>query len=185
MILELFITFFKIGTFTFGGGYAMIPVVKDLCIDEKKWIDEKEFLNMLTVSESTPGPVAINMATYIGYKKAGLKGAIAASIGVVLTSYIAIFLISLFFENVLKIDIIANAFKGIRIAVSIIILNAVSNLIKKEYENSNNKAFVIILFMTTFSLMFVSHQLGFRLNAIYVIIASFVFAIIKMVVDKV
>ena len=185
MILELFITFFKIGTFTFGGGYAMIPVVKDLCIDEKKWIDEKEFLNMLTVSESTPGPVAINMATYIGYKKAGLKGAIAATLGVVFTSYVAIFLISLFFENVLKIEIIANAFKGIRIAVSIIILNAVSNLIKKEYENSNSKLFVMILFLVTFSIMFIGHQLGFRINAIYVILASFVFAIIKMVVDKV
>ena len=185
MILELFITFFKIGTFTFGGGYAMIPVVKDLCIDEKKWIDEKEFLNMLTVSESTPGPVAINMATYIGYKKAGLKGAIAATLGVVFTSYVAIFLISLFFENVLKIEIIANAFKGIRIAVSIIILNAVSNLIKKEYENSNSKLFVMILFLVTFSIMCIGHQLGFRINAIYVILASFVFAIIKMVVDKV
>lgn len=185
MLLDLFLTFLKIGTFTFGGGYAMIPIVKDICVDERQWIDEKEFLNMLTVSESTPGPVAINMATYIGYKRMGLMGAIIASIGVVFSSYVIIFLISLFFEDILKIQIIANAFKGIRIAVSLVILNAVFNLIKKEYKDSKNKIFTLCLFLTTFTFMFVLNILGYRINTVYVIIASFIFAYIMSEVNKI
>lgn len=185
MLFDLFLTFLKIGTFTFGGGYAMIPIVKDICVDERHWLDETEFLNMLTVSESTPGPVAINMATYIGYKRMGLKGAIVSTIGVVFSSYVIIFLISLFFEDVLKNQIIANAFKGIRIAVSLVILNAVFNLIKKEYKDSKHKIFTLFLFITTFALMFITNILGYRINTVYVIIASFIFAYIMSEVSKV
>lgn len=184
-ILDLFLTFLKIGTFTFGGGYAMIPIVKDICVDKRHWIDETEFLNMLTVSESTPGPVAINMATYIGYKRLGFRGAVVSIIGVVFSSYIIIFLISLFFEDVLKIQIIANAFKGIRICVSIIILNSVFNLIKKEFNDSKNKLFTIGLFFITFIVLFVANLLGFRINTAYLILALFIFTYIMSEVNKI
>ena len=93
MIFELFITFFKIGLFTIGGGYAMISVVQDECVERKKWLDNEEFLNLLAIAESTPGPIAINMATYTGYVKGKLLGAILATVGVILPSIIVISII--------------------------------------------------------------------------------------------
>ena len=90
MMFELFITFFKIGFFTIGGGYAMISVVQDECVERKKWLDNEEFLNLLAIAESTPGPIAINMATYTGYVKGKFLGAVFATIGVVLPSIIVI-----------------------------------------------------------------------------------------------
>lgn len=185
MLLNLFITFLKIGTFTFGGGYAMIPIVKDYCIEKEKWITEEEFLNMLTVSESTPGPVAINMATYIGYKKAGLLGAIFATVGVVFSSYWIIYFISLFFEDILKISLISNAFKGIRIAVSIIILNSVINLFKTEYKNTNNKLFIFCVSFVTFFVMILSSLFDLKIQTIYIIIISFIFSFIVMRIKKI
>ena len=98
VILELFYIFFKLGLFTFGGGYAMIPQIKEIVVEKKKWITEDDMLEILAIAESTPGPIAINMATYIGYLKGKVLGSIAATIGVVLPSLIIIFIISLFFD---------------------------------------------------------------------------------------
>ena len=124
MILTLFFTFIKIGLFTFGGGYAMIPIIENICVERKKWITHEEMMDVTVIAESTPGPIAINAATYVGYKQKGIWGAIAATLGVVLPSFIIIYLISLFLNNLLEITWIANAFKGIRIAVGILILDA-------------------------------------------------------------
>ena len=134
MLFTLFTTFFKIGLFTIGGGYAMISVVQDECVERKKWLDNEEFLNLLAIAESTPGPIAINMATYTGFVKAKLAGAIVATIGVALPSIIVISLISIFLKDFLQIKIISDAFYGIRIAVSIIIIRTAYNLIKTEYK---------------------------------------------------
>ena len=108
-IVELFLTFFKIGLFTFGGGYAMISVVEDQCVERKKWITQEEMVQMTVLAESTPGPVAINAATYVGFQRAGLSGAAAATLGVVLPSFGVIFLISQFLEGFLEIPLIASA----------------------------------------------------------------------------
>ena len=124
MILELFFTFMKIGLFTFGGGYAMIPLIESICVEQKKWITHDEMMDVTVIAESTPGPIAINCATYVGYKQKGIWGAIAATLGVVLPSFVIIYLISVFLNNFLEITWIANAFKGIRIAVGILILDA-------------------------------------------------------------
>lgn len=122
--LRLFLTFFKIGLFTFGGGYAMISLIENECIEKKKWITNEEFLNCVALAESTPGPIAINSATFIGYKVAGVLGSIFATLGVILPSFVIIFIISLFFNNLLEIQVIANAFAGIKVGVSLLIISA-------------------------------------------------------------
>ena len=123
-IAELFLTFAKIGLVTFGGGYAMIPVIEDSCVQNKKWITHEQMLQITVIAESTPGPIAINAATYVGYHTAGVLGAIAATFGVVLPSFVIIYSISLFLDNFLELTLIANAFQGIKIAVGLLILDA-------------------------------------------------------------
>ena len=128
---DLFLTFAKIGLFTFGGGYAMIPLIEDNCVTRKQWISHDEMMNITVISESTPGPIAINCATYIGYKQKGIGGAVAATIGMALPSFCIIFLISLFLDRFLEIRWIANAFRGIKLAVGILILDAAIRMIRK------------------------------------------------------
>ena len=131
MLLELFLCFAKIGLFTFGGGYAMISIIEEKCVERKKWITHEEMMNMTVIAESTPGPIAINCATFTGFKKAGIAGAIAATVGMIVPAFLVIYPISMFLDNFLELTIIANAFKGIKIAVGILILDAAINMIKK------------------------------------------------------
>ena len=100
---ELFWTFFKIGAFTFGGGYAMVALLQNEFVEEKKWVTKEEFLDMVAIAESTPGPVAVNSATYIGYKIEGMAGAAASTVAVCLPSFAVIYLISLFFDQFLRL----------------------------------------------------------------------------------
>lgn len=130
MIPELFLTFVRIGLFTFGGGYAMISVIEDCCVEKKKWITHDEMMNIAVIAESTPGPIAINCATFTGYKIAGLLGAVFATLGVVLPSFVIIFMISMFLDHFLEITVVANAFMGIKAAVGILILNAGFSMMK-------------------------------------------------------
>lgn len=131
ILLDLFFTFAKIGLFTFGGGYAMISMIENNCVERKQWITHDEMMNVTVIAESTPGPISINCATFTGYKKAGFLGALSATVGVILPSFVIIFLISLFLDNFLEIVIIANAFKGIKVAVGILIVEAGITMIKK------------------------------------------------------
>ena len=129
---ELFFTFFKIGLFTFGGGYAMIPLIHHELVEKKQWINDDEMVNMIAIAESTPWVIAVNSATFVGYKIAKFWGGLLATIGVVLPSFIIISLIALFFENFLAIPLVAAAFKGIRAGVVVLILNACLKLYKKS-----------------------------------------------------
>ena len=131
LLLDLFLTMAKIGLFTFGGGYAMISVIEDNCVERKQWITHEEMMNMTVIAESTPGPIAINCSTFTGYKIAGFAGAVAATLGMVIPSFAIIFLISMFLDNFLELTLIANAFRGIKIAVGILILDAGLNMTKK------------------------------------------------------
>ena len=131
ILLDLFLTFAKIGLFTFGGGYAMISLIENSCVEKKGWITHDEMMNVTVIAESTPGPIAINCATFVGYKQKGLIGAIAATIGLVLPSFCIIFLISMFLDNFLEIAWIAHAFMGVKIAVGILILDAAIKMIRK------------------------------------------------------
>ena len=131
ILLDLFLTFAKIGLFTFGGGYAMISLIENSCVEKKRWITHDEMMNVTVIAESTPGPIAINCATFVGYKQKGLVGSIAATIGMVLPSFCIIFLISMFLDHFLEITWIAHAFMGIKIAVGILILDAAIKMIRK------------------------------------------------------
>ena len=131
ILLDLFLTFAKVGLFTFGGGYAMISLIESSCVEKKGWFTHDEMMNVTVIAESTPGPIAINCATFVGYKQKGLIGAIAATIGMVLPSFCIIFLISMFLDNFLEIAWIAHAFMGIKIAVGILILDAAIKMIRK------------------------------------------------------
>lgn len=129
--LKLFLTFFKIGAFTFGGGYAMIAIMHGELVEKKKWTVDDEFYDVVSIAESTPGPVAINMATFLGYKKAGVLGSIFATLGVVMPSFIIIFLISQIFDKFLSFTPVQYAFKGIQACVGYLILNAGVKMAKK------------------------------------------------------
>lgn len=146
MWLLVFFLFMKIGLFTFGGGYAMIGLIRRELIDRRKWITPEEFTDMIAVSESTPGPLAINSATYVGYKVGGFLGALFATIGVVIPSFVIIFVISLFLERFLQIRVVAAAFQGIQVAVAFLILSAGIKLFRELHKNRLTVAIAIIVF---------------------------------------
>ena len=155
--LELFLTFMKSGAFTFGGGYAMIALIEGVCVEQKRWLTADEMLNLTVIAESTPGPIAINSSTYVGYKQVGFWGALAATLGMVLPSFCIIFLISMFFDRFLEYPLVANAFQGIKIGVGLLICNAGLNMLKKLEKNLFTKlmlaaAFLVILAVNMFSL---------------------------------
>ena len=163
-LIELLFTFSKIGLFTFGGGYAMISVIEDICVEKKQWITHDEMMNVTVIAESTPGPIAINCATFVGQKKAGWKGALAATLGVVLPSFVVICIISMFLDNFLEIKMIADAFRGIKLAVGILIIDAAVKMIKKMKGKRRPKvimggAFVAMLLINLFSWKFSSISL--------------------------
>ena len=138
LLLELFLTFAKIGAFTFGGGYAMIALLEDEFVSRKKWMTKNEFLDMLAIAESTPGPIAINSATYIGFKVGGVFGSAMATIGVCIPSFVIIFAISLFFDAFLEIKYVQYAFKGIQVCVTYLILSAGIKMLKGLEKNLVN-----------------------------------------------
>lgn len=128
---ELFASLFKIGLFTFGGGYAMISLLENEFVERKKWIEHDEFMDVVVISESTPGPIAINSATYIGYKVGGIWGSLFATLGVCIPSFLIIYLISLFFDKFMELTVVAAAFKGIQVCVIYLIFNAGIKMLKK------------------------------------------------------
>ena len=142
---ELFGTFFKIGAFTFGGGYAMVALLEHEFVEEKRWLTREEFLDMVAIAESTPGPVAVNSATYIGYKLAGVAGAAASTLAVCLPSFGVIYLISLFFDRFLQLTVVANAFKGIQACVIYLILSAGVKMLKNLQRTPFNTAVVAVV----------------------------------------
>jgi chromate transporter len=130
MLFQIFKTFFKIGAFTIGGGYAMIPIIQKEVVDNKKWMKNEEFLDSIAVTNSLPGPLAINNATFVGYKTAGVKGAIAAALGAVMPSFIIILIIATFFRNLSDSVILEQIFAGVRPAVVALIAYALVKLAK-------------------------------------------------------
>ena len=164
ILLDLFLTFAKIGLFTFGGGYAMISMIERNCVETKGWISHDEMMNVTVIAESTPGPIAINCATFTGYKKAGFSGAVSATLGIVTPSFLVIYLISHFLDHFLEMSIIANAFRGIKIAVGILILDAAITMIRKMQKKPFPRAIMAcscasMLVINLFSLNFSSISL--------------------------
>ena len=129
--LDLFLLMMKIGLFTFGGGYAMIALLENEFVEKKKYIEKDEFLDMVAIAESTPGPIAINAATYLGYKRYGFLGALVATVGVIIPSFVIIYAISLFFDAFLSFTLVEYAFRGIQVCVIYLIFSAGLNMLKK------------------------------------------------------
>lgn len=168
VLIELFMTFAKIGLFTFGGGYAMLSLIEDICVEKKNWITHDEMMNITVIAESTPGPIAINCATYVGYKKGKLPGAILATLGVAVPSFVIIFVISMFLEGFLEIAWIAHAFQGIKLAVGILILDAALKMIRKMPK----KRLQIGILIAAFAVILLINVLKLHLSSIVVMIAA-------------
>ena len=164
----LFISMLKIGLFTFGGGYAMIHLLENEFVSKKKWIDHEEFMDLVTIAESTPGPIAINCATYIGYKTNKLLGAIIATLGMVLPSFTIIYLISLFFNQFLAIEWVASAFKGIQVCVIFLILSAGLKMFKKIKKTP----FTLCIMLATFLCMLAFSLFSVNFSSIFYILIS-------------
>lgn len=162
ILFDLLLTFLKIGLFTFGGGYAMLAMIENSCVTEKGWISHDDMMNVTVIAESTPGPIAINCATFVGYRQAGLWGALAATLGIVLPSFVIIYSISSLLDNFLEIAVIASAFRGIRIGVGFLILQAAAGMVKKMPK----KPLPLAIMAASFLLMLSANLFSWRLSSI-------------------
>jgi len=172
ILLELFLTFAKIGAFTFGGGYAMISLLDHTCVEEKKWLTDEEFSDLTVIAESTPGPIAINCSTYTGYKKAGIGGAVAATLGMVLPSFVILLLVSVFFEDFLAYPVVASAFRGIRVAVALLIFRAGFKMVTKMLKSTKSKLSSLLFVIVFFGISLCLSLLDIHISTVWLILAS-------------
>ena len=135
LLWQVFVTFFKIGAFTFGGGYAMIPLIQRETVENRKWVTEDDILEIIAIAESTPGPIAINSATFVGYRTCGVLGSAAATLGVVLPSFVLIFAISFVLRQFQELKAVQYAFHGIRAGVMALLCKALWGMYKKNKKN--------------------------------------------------
>ena len=180
MLLSLFLTFLKIGLFTFGGGYAMISNIREVVVEKKKWLDEDGLLEVIAIAESTPGPIAINLATYVGYKRRGFLGSLAATVGVVLPSLTVIYCISLFLDAFMANKYVAYAFVGIKCAVAFLILSAGADMLRKMKRTPLN----IISFCAVFAFMLALELTGASFSSVLLILAGGVVGVIAVAAKR-
>ena len=166
---KLFLEFFKIGLFTFGGGLSMIPLIQKTVVEKNKWITDEEMVDMIAISESTPGPIAVNCATFIGYKVGKIWGGILATLGVVLPSFIIICIISIFYDKFIQVEVIKWAFLGIKAGVAALILNAGIKIFKKSEHN---------LFSIAIMLLAIEIALFTSIHTVFVIIFGLVVGVV-------
>lgn len=168
-LLNLFWAFFRIGAFTFGGGYAMLPMIQKEVVQKYKWATDEEVLNYFAVGQCTPGVIAVNTATFIGYKLSKIKGSVVATLGVICPSIIIILTIAAFLQNFAEFEIIKNAFSGIRVAVAVLVLNAVIKMWKSGIKDLTG----FIIFAISFVISII-----FGISPIYIVIASIIAGIL-------
>ncbi len=146
-VLLLLLTFLKIGAFTFGGGYAMIPLIQKEVVDKRKWISNEDILDIIAIAESTPGPIAINSATFVGYKTAGFWGSFCSTLGVVLPSFLIIIAISFILTQFQDLKVVQYAFNGIRAGVLALIIKAWVSMYKQCPKNITSYVIAILSFV--------------------------------------
>lgn len=173
--MNLFWTFCRIGGLTFGGGYAMLPMLQKEVVETHKWATEQELLDYYAVGQATPGIIAVNTATFIGYKEKGILGAIFATSGVVFPALVIIMSIAGFIDSFSDSNIVQHAFSGIRVAVGVLILNALVKMVKGSVKDILG----IILFVATFIISTV-----FNISVVYIIVASALIGIISDFVNR-
>lgn len=167
-ILHMFITFFKIGAFTFGGGYAMIPLIEREVVDKNNWLSKEEFIDVIAISQSFPGALAINSCTFIGYKIGGTLGAVLGLLGVALPSFIIILIIAMAFNSFRNLKIVNLIFRGINAAVPVLILVGVNSLARVLDKNITN---IIIIIVTIILTVFLD------VSPVYIVIGAALFGI--------
>ena len=180
VLLDLFISFAGIGLFTFGGGYAMLSLIENICVEKKHWITHEEMMDITVIAESTPGPVAINCATYIGYKKGKLAGAVLATLGVTLPSFIIIFIISIYLERFMEITWVAHAFAGIKLAVGILIVDAAVKMIIKMKK----KPMQMGILTASFIVMILINILRLPVSSVLIMLATAIFSVAAFLLKK-
>lgn len=173
LLFSVFWTFFKIGAFTFGGGYAMIPLIQTETVEKKKWINDDDILEIIAIAESTPGPIAINSSTFVGYKVAGFLGALCGTLGVVLPSFIIILAISYLISEFKDILAVQYAFRGIRAAVLALIIKAWWTMYKKAPKGL---IAYIIMILSFIAVAF------FDVNVFFVIILCAVIGLVSSII---
>ena len=179
--LWLFLTMLKIGLFTFGGGYAMIALLENEFVEKKKWLKKDEFLDVAAIAESTPGPIAINAATYIGYKNSGMIGSMIATLGICIPSFVIIYAISLFFDAFLSLTLVAYAFKGIQICVVYLILTAGLKMLKQMKKT----VFNMIIISITLICMVVFSLFAVKFSTIFYILISGICGVVVYLLSKI
>ena len=169
---DLFCTFARIGAFTFGGGYAMLSLLEHECVEKKQWLTADEMTEITVIAESTPGPIAINCATYTGLKQAGLPGAVLATLGMVLPSFLIIVVISAFLQHALTVQLVAKALKGIRAAVALLILQAGIRMLRNILKKMPDKKSAAMFFSLFLMISLVSLLLSWHIPTILLILAA-------------
>jgi chromate transporter len=187
-ILALFITFFKVGALTFGGGYAMIPIIQREIVEKRKWLSNNDILEILAISESTPGPIAVNAATYVGYKIAGFWGSFFSTLGLITPSFIVISIISMFYKTFMSWAIVNAAFKGIKASVVILLINAVFKL-KRTLKLSKGSIFLFaftligMLLSTFFNFELVIGGISVSLSILFILF-GIIFGVISELITR-
>ncbi len=173
--LQVFASFFKIGAFTFGGGYAMIPLIQNEAVEKRHWVTDEDILDIIAIAESTPGPIAINSATFVGYKAAGVLGSVCATLGVVLPSLVIILLLSFILQQFQELKPVVYAFNGIRAGVLALLVKALWTMYKKSPKGW--AAYIVMggAFLLT---------AVFDFNVIFVIIGCAVFGLVTSLIMK-
>ena len=171
-LADLFFTFARIGAFTFGGGYAMLSLLEHECVEKKRWLTADEMAEMAVIAESTPGPIAVNCATYTGVKQGGLPGAVAATLGMALPSFAVLVLISAFLDGLLAIPLVANALRGIRAAVVLLVLRAGVRLLKNALRTTSSRPAAIAIFAAFTAVSLASMLFSWQVPTIALIAVS-------------
>lgn len=167
--LELFLVFFKIGAFTFGGGYAMIPLIRNEVVDKKKWLDDDDFINMLALAQSAPGPISLNTAIFVGNKRLGFKGSLFCSAGIILPSFITILIIAIVFTQFKENPIVESIFKGIRPAVVALIAAPLLGLGKSAGVKLRNLWIPVVVAIAVWLL---------KVSPVYIVLGSIIFGVL-------
>ena len=173
-LLSLFLTFFKLGIFSIGGGPTMLTLLQGELVEKKKWLDNDELMEMTAIAESTPGPIAINLATYLGYKRGGFFGALLATLGVIITPFTLMFVISLFLSNLLSVEAVKYAFMGVKVGVVFLLLKVSITLIKGVKKD----IFGVILMTSVLIAMILLTIFAVNFSAIYFILLGAVLGLL-------
>lgn len=178
-LLSLFLATLKIGIFAFGGGYAILALMENEFLEKRNWIEESEFTNVVAIAESTPGPIAVNAATYVGYKIKGFIGSVVATVGVCLPAFLLMLLVSVFYDRFMEIPLINSAFKGVQVCVIFIIGKVGFKMLKKMKKNTFN----IVIFSLTFLCVIIANVFVIPISSVVYILISAVCGLILHLIN--